>query len=109
MLLHSEPWVRQAVHVINVGLDLIIRYIYYYLSAPPSCDLNRLKCSFTPDEFADLNGTHYNDSTGKRPKSAGGKSSSCRISFSAERNTNTKATEYVTFGFYFSILVFFPF
>ena len=24
----------------------------------------------------------------------------------AERNTNTKATEYVTFGFYFSILVF---
>ena len=57
MLLHSEPWVRQAVHVINVGLDLIIRYIYYYLSAPPSCDLNGLKC------FADLNRTHYNDST----------------------------------------------
>lgn len=63
MLLHSEPWVRQAVHVINVGLELIIRYISYYLSAPPSCDLNGLKCSFTPDEFADLNGTHYNDST----------------------------------------------
>lgn len=63
MLLHWEPWVRQAVHVIDVGLDLIIRYIYYYLSVPPSCDLNGLKGSFTPDEFADLNGTHCNDST----------------------------------------------
>ena len=47
--------------------------------------------------------------SGKRPKSASGKSSSCRFSFSAERNANTKATEYVTFGFSFSILVFFPF
>ena len=37
------------------------------------------------------------------------KSSSCRFSFSAERNANNKATEYVTFGFSFSILVFFPF
>ena len=32
----------------------------------------------------------------KRPKSAGGKSSSCRFSSSAQRNANTKATEYVT-------------
>ena len=31
------------------------------------------------------------------------------ISFSAERNANTKATEYVTFGFSFSVLVFLPF
>ena len=31
------------------------------------------------------------------------------ISFSAERNANTKATEYVTFDFSFSVLVFFPF
>ena len=37
--------------------------------------------------------------SGKRPKSASGKSSSCR--FSAERNANTKATEYKTFGFSF--------
>ena len=36
--------------------------------------------------------------SGKRPKWASGKSSSCRFPFSAERNTNTKATEYVTFG-----------
>ena len=28
---------------------------------------------------------------------------------SAERNTKTKATEYITFGFSFSILVFFSF
>ena len=46
---------------------------------------------------------------GTRPKSASGKSSSCRFSFSAERNANTKATEYATFGFSFSILVFFLF
>ena len=37
------------------------------------------------------------------------KSSSCQFSFSAERNANTKATEYVTFGFSFTMLVFFPF
>ena len=48
--------------------------------------------------------------SGKRPKSASSKSSSCRFSFSDERNTNMiKATEYATFGFSFSILVFFPF
>ena len=35
--------------------------------------------------------------------------SSCRFSFSAERNFNTKATEQATFGFYFSVLVFFLF
>ena len=49
--------------------------------------------------------------SGKRPKSASGKSSSDRFSFSAERNANTKATEYVTFGFFFFFLntvVFFP-
>ena len=47
--------------------------------------------------------------SGKWPKSAGDKSSSYRFSLSAERNANTKATEYATFGFSFSILVFFPF
>ena len=45
-------------------------------------------------------------SSGKRPKSASCKSSSCRFSFSAARNANTKATEYVIFGFSFCILVF---
>ena len=45
----------------------------------------------------------------KRPKSISDKSSSCLFSFSAERNANPKATEHVTFGFSFSILVFFPF
>ena len=40
---------------------------------------------------------------------ASGKSSSCQFSFPAERNANTKATEYVTFGFSFSILISFPF
>ena len=47
--------------------------------------------------------------SGKRPKSPSGKSSTCRFSFSAERNANTNATEYATFGFSFSVLVFFPF
>ena len=42
-------------------------------------------------------------------KSASGKSSNCQFSFSAKRNANTKATEYVTFSFSFIVLVFFPF
>ena len=42
-------------------------------------------------------------------KSAYGKSSSCRFSFSAVGNTITKATEYVTFGFSFRLLFFFSF
>ena len=46
--------------------------------------------------------------SGKRPKSASGKSFSCRFSFPATKNANTKGTEYVTFGFSFCILVFFP-
>ena len=46
---------------------------------------------------------------GTQPKSAGIKSSSCRFLFSAARNPIAKATEYVTFGFSFRILVFFPF
>ena len=41
--------------------------------------------------------------SGKRPKSARSKSSSCRFSFSAARNANTKANEYLTFGFYLNI------
>ena len=47
--------------------------------------------------------------SGKRPKSACSKSSSCRFSFSDERNAYTEATEYATFGFSLSTLVFFPF
>ena len=45
--------------------------------------------------------------SGKRPKSVSGKSFSCRFSFPATKNANTKGTEYVTFGFSFCILVFF--
>ena len=47
--------------------------------------------------------------SGKRPKSANGKSSGCRFSLSAERNANAKATKCATFGFPSSILVFFLF
>ena len=43
--------------------------------------------------------------SGKRPKSACGKSSSCQFLFSAERN----AIEYVAFGFSFRVWIFFPF
>ena len=47
--------------------------------------------------------------SGKLQKLASGKSSSCWLSFSAERNGNIKATKCVTFSFCFSILVSFPF
>ena len=42
----------------------------------------------------------------QRAKLACGESSSCRFSSLAARNANTKATEYITFGFPFRILVF---
>ena len=64
---------------------------------------------FTKFSFIDLVPTDRRSLSGKRPKLASGKSSSCRFSFSADRNANTKATEYATFGFPFTILVFFPF
>ena len=63
---------------------------------------------FTKFSFIDFVFTERGSLSGKRPKSAGGKSSICRFSFSAARNANTKATEYVTFGFPFCILVFSP-
>ena len=47
--------------------------------------------------------------SGKLQKLASGKSSSCWLSFSAERNGNIKATKCVTFSFFLSILVSFPF
>ena len=53
--------------------------------------------------------TNRRNLSGKRPKSAHGKSFSCRFSFSAIKNDFTKAAEYVTFGFYFRSLVFFLF
>ena len=61
---------------------------------------------FTKFSFIDFVFTERGSLSGKRPKSAGGKSSICRFSFSAARNANTKATEYVTFGFSFCTLVF---
>ena len=64
---------------------------------------------FTKFSSIDFVLTDRRSLSGKRPKSASGKSSNCRFAFSAERNGNTKATEYVTFGFSFSILVFLPF
>ena len=64
---------------------------------------------FTKFSFIDFVLTDRRSLSGKQPKSASGKSSSCRFSFSAERNADTKATEYATSGFSFSILVFFPF
>ena len=63
---------------------------------------------FTKFSFIDFVLTDRRSLSGKRPKSATGKSSRSRFSFSTERNANTKATEYVTLGFSFSILVLFP-
>ena len=54
---------------------------------------------FTKFSFIDFVLTDRRTLSGKRPKSASGKSSSCRFSFSAERNANTKATEDVTSSF----------
>ena len=53
--------------------------------------------------------TNRRNHSGTRPKSACGKSSCGRFSFSAARNAIAKATKYVSFGFSFRILVFFPF
>ena len=64
---------------------------------------------FTKFSFIDFVLTERRILSGKRPKSVSDKSFSCRISSSAERNANTKATEYITFGFSFSILIFFAF
>ena len=47
--------------------------------------------------------------SGTQPKAACDKSSSSRFLFSAARNAITKVTEYVTIGFSFRILYFFPF
>ena len=54
---------------------------------------------FTKISFIDSVLTDRRSLSSKRPKPARGKSSSCRFSFSAERNANAKATEYVTFDF----------
>ena len=65
---------------------------------------------FTKFSFMDFVLTERRILSGKRPKLASDKSFSSRISFSAERNANTKATECITFGFYFSIYIgFLPF
>ena len=50
--------------------------------------------------------TNRRSLSGKQPKSANGKSFSGQFSFSDERNANTKATEYATFGF--SLVRWFP-
>ena len=70
---------------------------------------NGCNFQFTKFSFIDFVLTDRGSFSGKRPKSASGKSSSCQFWFSAERNGNTKAIEYVTFGFSFSVLVFLPF
>ena len=57
---------------------------------------------FTKFSFIDFVLTDRRSLSGKRPKSARGKSSSCRFSFSAVRNANAKATEYATFGLSFT-------
>ena len=64
---------------------------------------------FIKFSFIDFVLTDRRSLSGKRPKSACGKSSSCRFSLLAARNAITKATEYVTLGFSFRILVFFTF
>ena len=54
----------------------------------------------------ELDLTNRRNLSGKRPKSAYGKSVSARFSFSAARNFITNDTEYVGFGFFFFLFVF---
>ena len=70
---------------------------------------NGCNFQFTKLSFHDFVLTDRRSLSGKWPKSASGKPSSFQFSFSAEKNANTKATEYITFGFSLGILVFFPF
>ena len=56
---------------------------------------------FTRFSFIDFVLTYKRSLSGTRLKTAIGKSSSCRFSFSAEKNTNTKATECASFGLFF--------
>ena len=56
---------------------------------------------FTKFSFNDFALIDRGSLLSKRLKSACGKSSSCRFSVTAARYAITKATEYVTFGFYF--------
>ena len=67
-------------------------------------------CNFQHTKFSviDLVLTNRRNLSGTRPTLAWGKSSSSWFSFSATRNAIAKATEYVTFGFSFCILVLFP-
>ena len=57
-------------------------------------------------QFFDSILTERRNLSGTQEKAACGKSSSCR--FSAVRNSITITKEYVTFGFSFRVLVFFP-
>ena len=63
-------------------------------------NFNGRNFQFTKFSFIDFVFTDRWSLSGRWPKSVRGESSSCRSSFSAERNANTKATEYVTFGFF---------
>ena len=68
------------------------------------CNFQYTKFSFIVQVLTDRRNI-----SSKRPKSACGKSPSCRISFSAARKAITKAIENITFGFSSRVLVFFPY
>ena len=86
-----------------------LRWLFRWKNALNHDYKNKNGRNFQFTKFSFIEFTDRRCLSGKRPKSASSKSSSCRFSFSDERNANTKATEYATFGFSFSILVFFPF
>ena len=87
----------------------ILLRIFLFREIKLSSPYDPLKRLFKPANeslwFIDFFFTDSKSLSGKRPKSAYGKSSSCRFSFSAARNAISKATEHVTFGFYFRTLV----
>ena len=99
----GNPWITGIVECVGTkSLDgFMISHDYK--------NNNGCNFQFTKLSFNDFVLTDRRSLSGKWPKSASGKSSSFQFSFSAEKNANTKATEYITFGFSLGILVFFPF
>ena len=84
-----------------------LRWLFRWKNALNHDYKNNNGRNFQFTKFSFIEFTDRRCLSGKRPKSVSSKSSSCRFSFSDERNANTKATEYSTFGFSFSILGFF--
>ena len=102
-LMNENKWIEISP---NNNCRVCWRYLLRWKNASNHNYINNNARNFqcTKFPFIDSVLTDRRSLSDKRPKSASGKYFSCRFSFSAERNPNTKATEYVTFGFSFGFL-----